>query len=504
MEPDGFERLSRRLAAATTRRGMLKVIAGCIAGATAVAVLRGGSRSPLLAATDEAPTTRPSDTPSPSVTVTARAETTTPRPTETPAPTATARPETATPRPSETTTAATATATPHALETPRAEITLTQAGGGGACIECPSGYCSGKICSVAPCGITVSCGGTCCDSFGDVCIDGYCCTSGGCCAGPGTSGYLCCDNGQVFCHGVCCAVGQTCGNGQCGACPDGGVLCEGACCPTGQTCVSDPGFGSVCLPAAATDCGSGQCPPQTACQQASGTYLCCGPFNQHCCEVGQTICGDTCCDAGDRCASGVCLPPGASLCSNGEYTFACLAGTACVNQTCVAGEICGPVTCTPNQSCSVGVCCPNGQVGCNNQCCAVGQVCISFGNVGPPACGNNCAGGNQCWEPASVCCGDINTTGAFCCSDGAACLQLSNGGYCCSNDQACLNPSGGGGSVDPCCAACDATYVLCTGGCCFFSEDPAVCDECVDACALTKTNCIQACQQGGSTQFCGV
>jgi hypothetical protein len=124
--------------------------------------------------------------------------------------------------------------------------------------------------------------------------------------------------------------------------------------------------------------------------------------------------------------------------------------------------------------------------------------------VGPPACGNNCAGGSQCWEPNSVCCGDPNTVGAFCCSDGVACLALSDGGYCCADDQACLNPSGGGGgSVDPCCAACDATYVLCTGGCCFLSEDPAACDECMDACSIAKADCLQACKQNGSTQFCG-
>jgi hypothetical protein len=237
LKHEEFERLSRRMAAAPSRRGLLRIFAGGLAATATAALLPRGVSS-------QTPREDPTSTPRPDET---------PRSTSTPGPTET-------PRPTETP-AATATATPP----PAAPTVAPSRAGAAGCPESTT-TCGDSCC---PAGTTCQAGQdsgqspSCC--IEDFALGTFCCPAGqmpvdreldggivvfhkNCCPPARACDGLCCPDGQVclggaccdvhqICDSMCCPDGQSCNNGGC--CPPGQVHCPGGgCCPSGMGCVA--------------------------------------------------------------------------------------------------------------------------------------------------------------------------------------------------------------------------------------------------------------------------
>jgi hypothetical protein len=251
MKNEDFDRLAQRLAAAGSRRGLLKAFAGGLAGVVAAAVLPRAVQSQTPRETATPPAARSTDTPGA-------------RPTETPAPRQT---ETPAPRPGDTTTPGpgeTSTPRPQPAETPRATAaplpTATPA-----TTRTPAA--SAQYPYVAYCRTS------------DDCSAYQYCDYNNAYAEPEEGIGVCVDCGD-FCGSVCCAAGQTCSNGAC--CGAGTFGCGGICCDQGQSCIA----GNTCC----------------------GTDRICGP--NCCCAPDTTSCGSGCCPSGSGCCAGVCCDGG--------------------------------------------------------------------------------------------------------------------------------------------------------------------------------------------------
>jgi hypothetical protein len=422
MKSAAFDQLSRRMGAATTRRGLLRIFAGGVAVAAASALLPRGFTPQAAGATPTATPKRPataSPTSTPKLTET-------PQSTETPAPrsTQTAMPQlaqTPTPRPSETATPrATETATPpptetsNPVETPRATAGVT-AEGASAALSC---------CTIGP-------------------FDQVCCNSGETCYPAIEDKNIlgaCCPQGTTFCGApffasACCATGQTCSQGLC--CPEGQENAGGQCCPSAQAC------GGIC------------CPAGQAC--GNGGETCCPAFQNNCGEnTLVTACGNTCCTASTldtgcigvpACCNGACCPSYGGDDSGPAGFTDCCSGACCPASApwCAGGKCCN----TPFATVCAGQCCPG--VCCGNQCCqgyCVNGQCSST----PPNSGCNCPADHPVCLSLPL--------SAF----GPTCLTNAEFDACVS----CVSVWGGcralcqGADLGPGCSeACDQTYTNC-------------------------------------------
>ena len=351
--------------------------------------------------------------------------------------------------------------------------------------------------------------GTCCQENND-CERCQMCDNGQCVTDPHQAGKQCssckvCENGScskedpdLYCHGVCCEEGQVCAGHIFKECCDVPNVCNGLvsqdCCTNGNVCTQSDG---CCL--AANACGAsdgayghGQhkeccaedelcisgvcCPHDRSCGDrccADGSVCHVSSEKSDCCKA----CGDTAC-----CDPTVCVTDGDFCCDtkvnqkcgdNGDGTFKqCCSG---LNEEC-CGDKCVPKgCCDQNQNTFMAasdVCCEEGHIACNGECCDTGQQC----------CGGYCCSG-PCDTAGADCCPSDQTCGDTCC-DGPC---DATGSSCCPADQVC---------GDSC---CDSGLQCCNGSC------QAICGDCDPgevACDMTSTSygAIMCC--GAGTQCC--
>ncbi len=228
--------------------------------------------------------------------------------------------------------------------------------------------------------------------------------------------------------------------------PAGAVDDSAVVCPAGQTFSF---FLGVCCPENYTDftqccqpCGTSCIPnPEAPAAQCVGGIVC--PYAQ--------ACAGTCCPTGTICHDGCC--PNAQVCGGA----CCAAGVACIND----------------------VCCPNAQV-CSGACCAIGSICGE----------------------------GVQSSAPTCCPTSMVSIGP-NGPVCCNSDYPCPIPNGqcqGTNIFEPncaplipptdCCPACIAVYLACNGVCAAAaagSDDPALFEECNEACSFAYKGCQQDC-----------
>jgi hypothetical protein len=331
-------------------------------------------------------------------------------------------------------------------------------GTGGNAICCPGeASCSGPIC-VCP-NQREFCGFLCCPS-GQVCTDAEL----GTCACTATS----CPSGSVCCGGSCVS----------------GNCCDATACNDGDVCTTDTCVSNQCVHTAVANCchDATDCPASTdQCKVATCSANRCGFGN----KADGTTCNDgDACTQTDTCQAGVCTganpvvctasdqchdagtcDPATGLCSDPAKAdgTACNDGTACTQtDTCVGGVCTGsnPVVCTASDQChNAGTCDPVSGT-CSNPAKTNGTPCNDglFCTTGETCQNGVCTGGTspcdalqclRCDEANDIC---VNTCPAGTQCDGSGhCVNLcpkpnqsvycpsttGHGFKCCPTDSVC-------------------------------------------------------------------
>ncbi len=172
------------------------------------------------------------------------------------------------------------------------------------------------------------------------------------------------------------------------------TVCQGGKCiePTPKICVCEgqddggpPTAKRILLPvvaaqgedtAGAKPCGEGDaqqcCAPEACCGEgararccAPGQECCAGLCKDNCEECPEhLICGDACCVQGEFCTSDGCCPL-ANRCPNAGFPPEGIAGVLC----CAGPGLCG------GPDVAVALCCGAGEEICRNGCCPSGTIC---------------------------------------------------------------------------------------------------------------------------------
>jgi hypothetical protein len=291
------------------------------------------------------------------------------------------------------------------------------------CGDC--GVCVNDVCKPKSGREGQDCGGSSCK----VCDNGQCvakpqnaeCPGGLCCDGVCRAGAACCDDGGCPECGKCVNFacdrtaknGQTCGttpschicdNGECVALGDGfackgviGTCCAGVCCIGDQVCCNGQCCDGTCI--------AGCCIGGSS-VSAADTDLCC-PFGPPCGEGSNA----RCCNQDQECCQGECKAPEACCPEESVCGDACCSQEVlevCTRDGCCAferGEVaCGPgsdpindsLCCgSDEQCCPFGgeefACCPESDVCCFGDCCPEGSRCIGdcFHQTGRGCCPGN-------------------------------------------------------------------------------------------------------------------
>lgn len=321
---------------------------------------------------------------------------------------------------------------------------------GTACVDASSdlnncGAC-GRICSVTNHATDVAClAGQCwvascapgwadCNATGFDGCETQLGTNQNCAAcGNACTGFTTCGGGGI--PGICGCSKLTCQPGQCGPVPDGcGGTLNCTACPTGQTCTAGgckTNDGGAC--SGNGDCASGVCVSGICCNQACNgecrscaTGTCqdragaCGPSGAcgGTCQAGQCVttpintpCGDATCSPHNAALSASCDGAGhcvestqhcgLSLCRDGACLTSCQTSADCIGQAFCSDGVCyGDLpagnACTSDDQCQSGKC--------------AGGFCTSGGVLGSPcATGTDCSSGNCahgvcCERPCSGAC----------------------------------------------------------------------------------------------------
>jgi len=359
---------------------------------------------------------------------------------------------------------------------------------------CPGDFETCNQAKVCEC-LYASCGPECCGEE-QICTGGFCCTpdcdgkscgqADGCgspCQGPCDSWATCADGECVCdhleCFGECCAEGATCENGTCcllQTCEELGAECGYA--PTG--------------------CGNVQ-----YCGACSPGRYCAPDFT---CQCLFETCGDLCCDEGEVCEDGACVPGECipdcqdKACgeSDGCPGGVCLDGycvspwAECLNGTCAClYAVCLDDCCGPTETCESGVCCEVQT--CEDLAAECGGIDDGCGNA--LDCGE-CPEDEECGEDNLCQCTYLECEGACCaageiCENGACCTQVDCGvlgAECGLIDDGCGNPlfCGGCAEGEYCTGEhiCACEFMECEGVCCDEGQGcvGGVCQDCEPDC----------------------
>lgn len=329
--------------------------------------------------------------------------------------------------------------------------------------SCPSGCCDGsRVCRInedTACGA----GGGVCNRCEDECVDGACTCASGC--PPCQS----CNPNTGLCRPDAATDGDPCGDGR--RCLGGQCICDETSCPTG--CCDEE---EACHVADADACGAdgGACTPCANSGQACQAGACCSKAGRTAtvaapCCAGLTQCADGVCKAdccaGVTCGAGVCQDPG--VCDPG--TGACSPPTPNTGAACNDGN-----SCTVNDTCQAGICTP-GQVNVGATC-GDGGICQANGSC--RCSGASCGACRACDEASGLCvamtCGVSDD-----CPGSCAC----SGGIC---------------GATPTCrrrgATCTNNFQCCSVGCsfnCFCSQSGEACYDSSDCCGNpSPQNCV--------------
>ncbi len=326
------------------------------------------------------------------------------------------------------------------------------------CGDCGAACAAGQRCQ----GGTCTCNGEACAG----CCDGAACRTG-------DSDELCGTNGAV-CEE--CTGGRSCQSGSC-QCPTGQHFCAGACvnlqtdeshcrecgreCADNQICRD--GFCGV--PCGATGfCLANSTEPSccgTECVSTERSSRNCGACGNDCQTQRANICDESTCKCG---FSGAPCPEAETCCNQVGLLGECRNTNTDMDHCGFCGRACGPEA----NRCFQGGCrCGDGQRPCDEglTCCG-NQACFDLlqdqNNCG--ACGNVCRGGSQCID------------GACECDGGAACNA---GQTCCNGGCRSLNTDANCGACDN---RCHAREKCCNGVCRFLEIDVNNCGACGNVC----------------------
>ena len=294
-----------------------------------------------------------------------------------------------------------------------------------------------------------------------------------------------------------CEVDSQCGEGM--RCEDGMCVIETGECEPGNVCGSD------CCEAG-EECLGGMCVPR--CEGTRCVGACCDLdeicLGGACCDVDKA-CNGICCGDEQQCRGGVCSDCPDSLCAGvccdeGEV---CLAGIIC----CDADKACGDLCCGPGEECSDGACieiCEG--VMCGGVCCDPGEVCEDNECKAPcegERCGELCCPRGEICLSEGLCCASTMVCGELCCPDGQwcgeedtciACDRPLCAGLCCGEDMVCF---AGSCCTDEriCMHECCAEGFLCEGETCHL--------ECGDDIRCENSEGVESCCTGGQVCFMG-
>lgn len=224
-------------------------------------------------------------------------------------------------------------------------------------------------------------------------------------------------------------------------------------------CAADGGWPQECRTMCRNNCGLGP-PIAELCE--SGTHLCFHTgARAHCCPDGYECCDMRWTNRYPWGPALQCCPPGRRCCSFGSRQ-----GLGCydpVTQQCRPGGIFD---------------CPAGRELCDDQCCAVGEVCTPEGCARPEnTCnGHRCRPGEQCTPQG--CCRPDRVTAEGCCPDD----RVKCGEDCCGAGSSCSSTLG---CCPPgtCCetAPCPAGSWCCEGKKCCPNSRPVCRPDAGDA-----------------------
>ncbi len=292
-------------------------------------------------------------------------------------------------------------------------------------------------------------------------------TTGQCWANPafvgqdcGSPGQVCQESGVCACDAGSCLEGQHC-NGI--ACVCDATSCPNGCCDSNRVCRTNVdeacGTGGGVCNQCEDQCVDGACTCATAC-----------PACQSCnsetglCRPDLTTDGDTC-GAGRRCQGGQCVCD-ATSCPNG-----CCDGNVCRIQNASAcgtgGGTCTPCV-TPGQACEGGACCASaGSVATVNAPCCAGLTLCANGVCRANCCaGVTCTSDDACKDPGvcdpstGLCSAPTRKGNGAPCDDGDPCLSGSTcqGGICGGGTTICTNPPECYTTAGATCSAGNCTY----------------------------------------------
>jgi hypothetical protein len=357
------------------------------------------------------------------------------------------------------------------------------------CASCGNKCKANEICLSGRCQNVIRCGDDYCDRATEICVENsVCCDKG---SNHALCDGACCDG--HCCDGTCCPDGKKCVGWQCCEESDNDALCGGECCA--NVCAD----GTCCLSGeieCENECWDGLCIEGVQCPTYAVDTLC----NGECCHEGGCINGEGCCPYGEKACDGECCDGDCSdgtICCTTTGDVACN-GECCTN--CVLDEAGGNVCCDDpdareyceEDGCCVGTCiegrcCEAGEILCNGQCCY--GTCTDDVTCCPPgewaAANGECCADGQSWCGDACCDGscalDIVTNGEICCETGG---DYACDGTCCRPGQACFDYAG----VEICawgpacqedddCPSVDG-YVKCCRGTCSTLNDLDNCGEC--------------------------
>lgn len=290
------------------------------------------------------------------------------------------------------------------------------------------------------------------------------------CDTPGTPGVDYCGKGNSVENPVGTVTAAQCLNAGCFAhdnCYESNCV-PNPCYFTAQSAACDAPLLQICQSSCATKTATSQvvcsivkCATGAVLDDPNATVVCDAIFAVHsaiCAKAGgvPSQCENTKCDPNISVCGSVCCPCGLT-CANG----------ACVG-TCAPGETqCASQCCSPSQSCVNNTCvsaCPAGQISCGATCCASTEVCTNGQCVASGCPTNQVLCGSTCCAPGQICYAGSCMVNP--CTGSGLTLCQGSGITCCDSTQMCCRSAVSEVCIaasNTCCIAGNGTIIA--GGC---------------------------------------